>query len=259
MLSLSELEKDYPESAKSFKENILREYIQCKILEIIFDSKIASSLSFIGGTALRIIYNTGRFSEDLDFDNFNLSKENFFKITEEVKSRLQLEGINTELQTSSKYDTYHYYIKILDLLYQNKLSPHTNEKILIKVDTQAQGFNYLPEKKILKKFDVLTQINVTPLDVLLSMKINAIFTRKRVQGRDLYDVAFLCVHSKPNYAFLKQKLDVSNPKQLKEKLLEKCKEMNFEKLVKDIEPLVLNLRELKKIRLFKDLIKETEF
>ena len=258
MLSLNDLEKNFPENVRSFKENILREYIQYKILEIIFDSRIANSLSFIGGTALRIIYNTSRFSEDLDFDNFYLTKKDFFTISEMVEKRLKLEGFDIEIQTASKHNTYHYHIKFPNLLYQNKLSPQVTKKILIKVDTQTQDFSYRPEKKLLKKFDILTQINVTPIDILLSMKINAIFTRKRVQGRDFYDIAFICGKTKPNYDFLKHKLGISNSKQLKAKLLEKCKELNFEQLRKDVEPLVFDQNELKKIKLFKELIKETD-
>ena len=258
MLSLSDLEKHFPDNVKGFRTNILREYIQYKILEIIFDSKIADSLSFIGGTALRILYNTSRFSEDIDFDNFNLPEKDFFEVSKLVKSRLELEGFKVEIETAQRHNTYHYFIKFPNLLYQNKLSAHATEKILVKVDTQEQGFNYIPEKKLLKKFDVLTQINTTPIDILLSMKINAIFTRKRVQGRDFYDIASICGRTKPNYAFLKQKLDISSSKQLKDRLLKKCEELNFNKLEKDVEPLVFNPNELKKIILFKELIKQAE-
>ena len=69
MLSLQEIEKYYPEKLKKFKRNILREYLQYKILQIIFNSEYANKLSFLGGTALKIIYDNSRFSEDLDFDN----------------------------------------------------------------------------------------------------------------------------------------------------------------------------------------------
>ncbi len=258
MLSLKDLEIYFPENVRGFKENILREYIQCKVLETIFDSKIADNLSFIGGTALRIMHGTNRFSEDIDFDNFNLSAKDFFEVSELVKTKLELEGFDVKVQTFNKHNTYHYHIKFPGLLYKNKLSAHVSENILIKVDTQAQGFIYVPEKKLLKRFDVLTQINVTPIDVLLSMKISAVFNRKRIQGRDFYDIAFLLSKTKPNYDLLKQKLDISNSKNLKDKLLEKCKELNFEQLVKDIEPLVFNQNELKKIKLFKELIKESE-
>ena len=62
MLNLKQIEEYYPKNLRAFKKNILREYLQYKILEIIFNSKVVNKLSFLGGTALRIIYNNTRFS-----------------------------------------------------------------------------------------------------------------------------------------------------------------------------------------------------
>jgi predicted nucleotidyltransferase component of viral defense system len=64
MLTLSQIEQQYEEQLRPFKRALLREYLQCKILEIIAASEYATKLSFLGGTALRIIYNNTRFSED---------------------------------------------------------------------------------------------------------------------------------------------------------------------------------------------------
>jgi hypothetical protein len=50
MLTLPEIEKNYPDNLKGYKHFILREYLQHKILQIVFDSKYASHLSFLGGT-----------------------------------------------------------------------------------------------------------------------------------------------------------------------------------------------------------------
>ena len=67
MLTLSEIEKVYPESLRGFKRFILREYLQHKLLQILFDSEYANELCFLGGTCLRIVHGNTRFSEDLDF------------------------------------------------------------------------------------------------------------------------------------------------------------------------------------------------
>lgn len=48
MFTLSEIEKNYPEPLRSFKRFILREYLQYKILQIIFDSGYAEHLAFFG-------------------------------------------------------------------------------------------------------------------------------------------------------------------------------------------------------------------
>ena len=62
MLSLKEIKTFYPESLRPFERFILREYLQYKILEIIFESPFANKLAFLGGTCLRIIYDNSRFS-----------------------------------------------------------------------------------------------------------------------------------------------------------------------------------------------------
>ena len=104
MLSLQSIEQYYPDNQKPFKRNILREYLQYKILEIIFNSKYAEELTFLGGTALRIVYNNSRFSEDLDFDNFTLTEEQFADLAQEVKKGLELQGYEVEIKNVFKGD-----------------------------------------------------------------------------------------------------------------------------------------------------------
>lgn len=41
MISLNQIEQHYPENLRGFKRNILREYLQYKILEVIFNSRLA--------------------------------------------------------------------------------------------------------------------------------------------------------------------------------------------------------------------------
>lgn len=258
MLNLKDI-KSFFNTTEGHDTDILKEYLQCKILEIIYNTKISNKLAFIGGTSIRIIYNIQRFSEDLDFDNFNLTKSEFEESSELIKKELEKEGCKIEIETLSKNKTFHYYIKIPDILFENNLSPHKNQKILIKVDTEPQGFIYKPEQKLLNKFDVFTHINTAPIDILLSMKFNTIFNRKRTQGRDFYDIVFLSARTKPNYDFLKEKLKVKSESELKEKVLGKCKELDFKKLAKDIEPLIFNSKDLKKVVYFEEFIKENSF
>ena len=82
MISIKELEKYYPENLRPFKRFIIREYLQYKILEIVFNSPYANKICFLGGTCLRIVHEQNRFSEDLDFDNFNLTEKEFKEIAE---------------------------------------------------------------------------------------------------------------------------------------------------------------------------------
>ena len=47
--------------------NIAREYFQNLFLNSLYTQKNSEKLGFKGGTALRIVFNSPRFSEDLDF------------------------------------------------------------------------------------------------------------------------------------------------------------------------------------------------
>ena len=255
MLMLEEIEKQYSVSLRPFKRNLLREYLQYKILEIIFNSQSANKLSFLGGTALRVVYDNTRFSEDLDFDNFGLSEEEFAKLTEEVRAGMIKLGFQTEIRNVFK-GAFRCYLKIPKVLLENELAVMPDEKILIQIDTAAHGFQYEPDKKILNKFDVFTQIFSTPLDILLSQKIYTIFNRHRAKGRDFFDTIFLLGLTKPNYDYLKLKMGVDNWADIKKKLLGEMERLDLAELAKDVEPFLFTPSDSKKIILFKDYIKQ---
>lgn len=257
MLTIEQIEQGYEERLRPFKRNILREYLQYKILDIIFNSEFSNKLIFIGGTALRIVYGNTRFSEDLDFDNLGLSEKEFKELSLLVKKGLELEGYTVEVDNVFK-GAYRCIIKLPEVLFDNKLSVIKEEKIMIQIDTVSQEFEYIPERKIINKFDVFTEIAVAPLSILLSQKFFAVFNRKRDKGRDFYDVLFLLQLIKPDYSYLKDKLKISNESELKEKLLSKISGTNLEDLSKDVEPFLFNPSDSKKILLFGDYIKQID-
>ena len=253
MLTLTQIEQQYPTNLRSFKRGILREYLQYKILEIVFASEYARKLSFLGGTALRIIYGNTRFSEDLDFDNFDLSGIEFDGLSDKVRGGLEAQGLKVQIDAVSK-GAYRCRVRLPDILFINELSPHQEEKILIQIDSEAQGFEYHPDKKILNKFDVFSEISVTPVDILLSQKIYAALNRKRAKGRDYYDIVFLCALTKPNYAYLKLKLGVSDAETLRKKIIEEIKGLDFKELGQEVKPFLFNPDDIRKINLFPEFI-----
>jgi len=255
MFDLKHIQEYYPENLRAFKKNILREYLQYKILEIIFNSKFANQLSFIGGTALCIVYGNSRFSEDLDFDNFGLNKNDFLLLTRNIERNLRKQGYEAEIRNVFK-GAYRCYIKLPKILFDNDLSGLEEEKITIQVDTAPHKIKYQIDKKILNKFDVFTQINITPLDILLSQKIYAIFNRKRLKGRDFFDTIFLLQKTKPNYEYLKVKLGIQNNVELKNRLIKYISDIDFDKLAKDVEPFLFVPSDSKKIKMFGDYIRQ---
>lgn len=257
MINLKEIQKFYPPELKPFGRFILREYLQYKILEIVFNSPFAEKLCFLGGTCLRIVHNNNRFSEDIDFDNFDLTETDFEEISAIVEKELTRLGYQVTVKKVIK-GAFHCYIRFPGLLFQEGISGHLEEKILIQLDTEPQNFSFAPQKPIINKFDVFTQINSTPPDILLSQKIYAIINRERKKGRDFFDVAFLLKTEKPNYAYLEQKVKITNATQLKKKLLDVCDTIDLNALAKDVEPFLFYQQQTKMVSLFKEFIEQTE-
>lgn len=258
MLSLEQIETFYPENLKPFKRNILREYLQYKILEILFGSKFGDKLSFMGGTALHIIHGNSRFSEDLDFDNLGISKKEYAELAQLIQRKLKLLGLYSEIKTIFK-NVFRAYIKIPDILFENKLSAHKDDKMLIQLDAEPQNFQYDSKKTLINKFDVFMRINVVPQDILLAQKLTAIFKRKRTMGRDFFDVIFLLGKTKPNLDYLKLYLKIENFTDLKTLILHKCENIDLKQLARDVEPFLFQQGDINKILFFCDYIRDYEF
>jgi len=257
MLDLQQIKNEYSEPLQGYERAIVREYLQYKILQAIFESKQASMLSFLGGTALRIVHGNSRFSKDIDLDNFGLSWQAFGELIQKVKLFLELEGFLVESSMAAK-DAFHCNLRFPELLYNQGMSPHQQEKILIQLDTVAQGYTYTPEIKILNKFDVFTEIRVTPLNVLLSQKIFTAVNRKRPQGRDFYDITFLLSKTKPDFGYINQKMGITSPESLREALLLKIEAFNFDALAGDVAPFLIAKEQVKRVVKFREFWKQVE-
>ncbi|MBL4653401.1 MAG: nucleotidyl transferase AbiEii/AbiGii toxin family protein [Flavobacteriales bacterium] len=250
MLSLNELKLYYPESLHHYERFIIREYLQYKILEIIFESPYEHKLAFLGGTCLRIVHGSHRFSEDLDFDNFNLSMDDFNGITTIVKTELERLGYEVEIRNVKK-GAYHCYIRFPEILFKAGLTNHKEEKILIRLDTKAHNYEYKVDQPLLNKYDVFTQINTTPKDILLSQKFYAVMNRKRNKGRDFFDIVYMLGQGQiPNYDYLKMKIGIDNPSELRTCILDKCIALDMQEMAKDVKPFLFDKKDEKKVLFF---------
>jgi predicted nucleotidyltransferase component of viral defense system len=256
MPSLEELKSYFPKSLHQFERFILREYLQYKILEIIFEGPYENKLAFLGGTCLRIVHNNNRFSEDLDFDNFNLTIANFVEITNNIKTRLETQGYQVELRNVEK-GAFHCYLRFPELLFNEGITNQKEEKILIRLDTEPHQFNFEIEKPLLNKFDVFTQIKSTPKELLLAQKFYAVLNRKRNKGRDFFDIVFLLGQGIiPDYKYLEIKIKTGNPDDLRNRIIEKCNSLDMKEMAKDVSPFLFNKNDEKRILLFSDYIKQ---
>ena len=255
MLDIEQIQSFYPEHIRPFKKNLLREYLQYKILEAVFESPLAEKLTFMGGTCIHIIHGSPRFSEDLDFDNPAIERHDFETLSQRVKRALELQGFTVELKNTYQ-NAFRASLRFPGLLPTGGISGHRDEKLLIQIDSEPQGVRYSHNKFILNKFDVFSRINIVPEDTLLAQKISCIFTRSRPMGRDFFDVVFLLAKSGVDFDYLDRKISIRNKKELRDRLLLRCKQLDFSRLTKDLKPFVYSEKELQRVLMFSDFIQQ---
>jgi len=251
MINLENVLSRYPERLRGFRENILKEYLQYKILDIIYKSPYGDRLVFLGGTAIRIVHQGIRFSEDIDFDNRGLSEEDFKSVAALVKRELELDGYAVDLKNVFK-GAYHCYVRFPGILFEHGLPGHKQERILIRIDAEPQEYDYQEEKFLLNAFGIFRYINTVPVSLLLSQKIAACLERKRAKGRDFFDVVFLAAGTGPDYGYLIQRLGIADKTQLVAALKERASQLNLESLAGEVEPFLFDASQKDRVALFSD-------
>lgn len=163
---------------------IMREYLQLLFLSYLYQNKKADKIYFKGGTAIRLLFNSPRFSEDLDFST-PYDKNQIKQIINAVKKAMRNEL--PELKILLLYRGKN------GLRFRLKYEP-TNFKypLVIRLD-----FNIIKKigkttvSPLVTKFPVLIFSLVSHLSEkeIFSEKIKALLTREK--GRDFFDVWFL--------------------------------------------------------------------
>ena len=239
MIAMETLLQGYPKHLHGFRRGILTEYLQCLILSYIFPLKQKMKLRFIGGTAIRLCWESERFSEDLDFDGEGVGKAAFETLGGSVVKKLKLEGLEAECDFSFK-GAYRCFFRFPGIYFSYGLSAHEDEKLLIQLDYEPQGFKYKAQEKVINRFGAFCSVPVPPPEVLLSMKIAALLGRRRAKGRDFYDVTYLAMVAKPDFDFLKEKTGIRNMEELKKVLLQKTASLDMKNMAADVSPFLFH-------------------
>lgn len=258
MINRDDIVASFPSSLHVQKEHMLREYLQHQILEIIFTSKRAEKVCFIWWTVLRLWYGNNRFSEDLDFDNKDLSFNEFQDLITHIQQALALKNIVTEYKSMQKW-AFHGYFKFPNILYDFGITSMKTQKLLIQIDTVDQWYVFEYEKKYVSKYWTLSLWNIAPLSLLLSHKILTAFNRKRKKWRDFFDLLFILKKTKvPDYTFLTEKLWLTSPEEISSYILWECSKLDFDYLQKDVQPFLFNQQDFS-VKMFPDIISQVRF
>jgi len=190
--------------------NLLREYLQARILESLQRSGAMVSLAFHGGTALRFLYAIPRYSEDLDFALEQPGTSYEFRVyLRAIEDVFFNERYQVSIKLNDKKTVHSAFVRFNHLLYEFGLSPQRDEVLSVKieVDTNPPAGAGL-ETTIIRRH-VTLRLQHHDSASLLAGKLHAIFQRRYAKGRDLYDLMWYLSDPEwpnPNLALLKNAL-----------------------------------------------------
>lgn len=173
------------------KRAVLREYLQTKILSLLYREKVSQSLFFVGGTALRLLRGLDRFSEDLDFDAVGMTPHQVQLLVNVVIQRFQQEDITVELYQNKTRKKSYYELRFPDLLTQLQLSSNISEKLMIKLDIESFWRGQERETVFINRYGFLATIVTKSLAQMAVEKLAAYLGREETQPRDLYDLVWI--------------------------------------------------------------------
>lgn len=178
--------------------NVTREYLQARILGVLQRAGAMIPLAFHGGTALRFLYASARYSEDLDFTLEGAkSLYNFRAYLQAVRKELEAEAYDVDLKVSDQKTVHSAFVRFRGLPYELGLSPHQSEVFAVKVevDTKPPAGAVLVTS-VVRRYMTL-QLQHHDQASLLAGKLHAILHRPYIKGRDLYDLLWYL--SDPNW------------------------------------------------------------
>jgi len=177
----SSLIKIIAKKQQTTEVNARREYAQHLFLNYFYQQPLTNKIFFKGGTALRLVYGSPRFSEDLDFSS---NVANIGKIEQaalEVLGEIEREGIKTEIVESKSTPGGYLGIFSFQLL-------ETTVALRLEIssrDKQVKG----EVVTVMGEFIPSYTIMILRLEQLIGQKIRAL--KQRQKPRDWYDLYFI--------------------------------------------------------------------
>jgi len=165
--------------------NIWREYIQNLFLSILYQQKNSDKLFFKGGTALRLIHQSPRFSEDLDFTGQDLKLSEIDDLFITVLSKMESAGLKAKLNEAKPTSGGYWGEAIFGLdgfTSRIEINISLRKKDTLKGNVITVVQDYLPAYPVL----------VLPPEALVEEKLMALKTRQK--PRDYYDLYFILRH-----------------------------------------------------------------
>lgn len=194
--------------------NALREIIQEVTLYGLWDAGFFKRAAFYGGTALRIFYGLGRFSEDMDFSLLGTDREfSFEPFRGRMLGALENMGFSVEFSPRTQLSERNIRSAFLKGNTLNHLinigvpegligTINPREKIKIKIEVDIDPADCFETEILTALNPILHNVKIYTLSCLFAGKMHAVLCRRwgnRVKGRDWYDMVWYLQRNTPLY------------------------------------------------------------
>lgn len=219
MISIETLEKLGRQYQMGVFPNIVREYFQHIFLGELYKLPDAEKLLFKGGTALRIVYGSPRFSEDLDFSLFGIAQNEIKTFVEglfvHVLAEMARAGIKVELGDKIGATSGGYFGIASFRMFEYppvgvKINVSSRDGRIVTGEVDSVANNFAP---------TYTIIHLPQVEIVEEKVFDAL--RKRKKPRDFYD---LYIIMRKGMLSLEQKKKLGL---IKDSIVAEAKKINF--------------------------------
>lgn len=224
------------------RTNILRDYVQACTLRSLHESRAFEKLSFVGGTALRFLFDLPRYSEDLDFSLETTSDYEPLPWMTKLKRDLVRLGFDCELSWNDRKTVQVAWVRIAGLLKEAGIVGRAEQKLSIKLEIDTRPPDGAVMETRLVNRHVVFALRYHDLPSLMAGKVHALLSRPYAKGRDWYDLVWYRSRRPPvtpNERLLKAALQQTGTKLEKdwrEGVAQRLAELDFKALRDDVEP-----------------------
>lgn len=231
MLTRVNLEQ-FTRQAQTSLTNVVREYCQHLFLSWLYQQAGSEKLLFKGGTALRIIYHSPRYSEDLDFSGMNISQHEVEDIFTGTLTGVEKTGIAVELR-EAKHTTGGYLGIIVYTVYDQRIEIYF--EVSLRHGKRLSGVRQLIDNGYIPPYSIVS----LSAEALIQGKLDALMARHK--PRDFYDYFFLLSGS---YPLVKDKVNLT-----KTLALLRQSKIDFRRELREFLPVshLMHLRDFRKI------------
>lgn len=161
--------------------NVRREYFQHVFLSHLYRQPESNQTYFKGGTALRLIYRSPRYSEDLDFDTPEGDVKKIETIITTALGEIEQEGITTDIREAKP--TSGGYLADLEFMVDETA-------VMIKLEMSFRHDERRGEvTQVASDFLPIYTVTQVAQEDLMAGKLRALLTRGK--ARDFYDLYYM--------------------------------------------------------------------